>query len=116
MMVACPRRTASPRRPLWCGSTALDGGRCDTFADSSARANPAEVTWVDPDPTPPAGLLEAPHLTYLGSGDGVTVLLACGETTYVVQSNAVAVTLLDQGRAGEPTDEEESAAFDKACN
>jgi hypothetical protein len=78
------------------------------------RANRAEVMWLDPDKTAPAGLEDAEYVAYLGSGADTTVLLACGETTYLVQSSDVAVTLLDQGEH-RLSDEDETAAFKKAC-
>jgi hypothetical protein len=61
------------------------------------RANRANVMWLDPEKTPPTGLEDAEYVAYLGSGGDMTVLLACGETTYLVQSSDVAVTLAPPG-------------------
>jgi hypothetical protein len=54
---------------------------------------------------------------YLGSGDGVTVLVECGEKTFIVPSDDVVVTLLDQGRASDQvSDEVQEGALEKACD
>ena len=79
------------------------------------RASQATAKWIDPDAAAPAGLEDAPFLTYLGDGDGVAVLVACGDTTYVVPDDAVSITLLNQGR-NKLSDDEEQKAFDDACN
>ncbi|MGW5238637.1 hypothetical protein ACWEOW_06875 [Monashia sp. NPDC004114] len=83
------------------------------------RANRAEVTWVGDKDAAPKGLVNALFLTYLGNGEGSTVLLECGQKTYIVKSDDVVVTLLDQGRAyiegDSRRDAAEEAAFKRAC-
>ena len=100
------------------GHTSNGLGYVVPFID--VRANLAHVTWLGEKDAAPPGLVQAPYLTYLGSGEDATVLVACGERTYIVQNDDVLVTLLGQGRAAEALDEAqqdgtEATAFKKAC-
>ena len=86
------------------------------------RANRADVEWLGPEEAEPEGLVDPGHLAYLGSGNGVSVFLECGQTTHVVNSADVAIRLLDQGEqpadvalSSDQEDAAETEAFEEGC-
>jgi hypothetical protein len=77
------------------------------------RANRADVVWLgDKDKRPKE--LDAPHLMYLGRGNDIVVLLACGKTTLTVPADDVMVLIRDQGDS-KMSDAEQESEFRRLC-
>jgi hypothetical protein len=77
-----------------------------------ARTTRAKVTWLGDKEKRPTEL-ESPHLTYLGRGRDVTVLLACGRTTVLVPANNVAIDLFNTDR--DMPEDQQRQQFNDLC-
>lgn len=80
------------------GETVNGVGLFIPFID--VRAYRAEVAWLGEAGKTPARL-KSPHLTYLGRGRDVAVLVACGSTTVVVPADQVVVNIMNQGHSSD---------------
>jgi hypothetical protein len=93
------------------GETVNGVGLFIPFID--VRAYRAEVTWLGEPARRPAAI-DSPHLTYLGRGRDVVVLLACGRTTLVVPADQVIVNIQNQGHS-DVDHEAQRLQFARAC-